>query len=83
MFVPPVYPSSHMLRGKEGYQICVSSLGFGSGLYVEAGFLRGKTFGGMRVGILPLYPVGGAYICVWEFFCGAGAVYLLLLLGVG
>ena len=37
MFVPPVYPSSHLLRGKEGCQICVSSLRFGSGLYVEAG----------------------------------------------
>ena len=45
MFVPPVYPSSHLLRGKEGCQICVSSLRFGSGLYVEAGFLGGKHLG--------------------------------------
>ena len=26
---------------------------------------------------------GGPYICVWVFFCGGGAVYPLLLLGVG
>ena len=82
MFVPPVYPSSPLLCSKEGCQICVSSLRFGSGLYVEAGFLGGKHLGGMRVGILPLYPVGGPYICVWVFFCGGGAVYPLLLLGV-
>ena len=81
--MPPVYPSSHLLRGKEGCQICVSSIRFGSGLYVKAGFLGGKTFGGLRVEILPLYPVGGPYICVWGFFCGGGAVYPLLLLGVG
>ena len=72
-----------MLRGKEGCQICVSSLGFGSGLYVEAGFFGGKHFGGMRVGTLPLYPVAGPYICVWDFFCVGGAVFPLLLLGVG
>ena len=26
---------------------------------------------------------GSPYICVWFFFCGGGAVYPLLLLGVG
>ena len=38
---------------------------------------------GVRVGVLTLYPAGGPYICVWGFFCGSGAVYPLLLLGVG
>ena len=82
MFEPHVSPSSHMLRSKEGYQFCVSSLRFGSGLYDEAGFLGGFTCGGVWVGILTLYLAGGPYICVWGFFCGGGAVYLLLLLGV-
>ena len=41
------------------------------------------TCGGVWVGILTLYPAGGPYICVWGFFCGGGAVYPLLLLGVG
>ena len=49
----------------------------------KLGSWGGKTFGGMRVGLLPLYPVGGPYICVWVFFWGGGAVYPLLLLGVG
>ena len=29
---------------------------------------------GVRVGALTLYLAGGPYICVWVFFCGAGAV---------
>ena len=32
---------------------------------------------------LDVVPSGGPYICVWVFFCGGGAVYPLLLLGVG
>ena len=83
MFAPHVSPSSHMLRSKEGYQICVSSLRFGSGLYDEAGGLGGFSCGGVWVRILTLYPAGGPYICVCVFFCGGGAVYPLLLLGVG
>ena len=67
-----------MLRSKDGYQICASSLRFGSGLYDEAGFLGGFTYVGVRVGVLTLYPAGGPYICVWGFFCGSGAVYPLL-----
>ena len=38
---------------------------------------------GVRVGVLTLYLAGGPYICAWVFFCGSGAVYPLLLLGVG
>ena len=38
---------------------------------------------GVRVGVLTLYPADGPYICVWVFFCGSGAVYPLLRLGVG
>ena len=45
MFEPPVSPSSHLLPSKEGYQICVSSLRFGSGLYDEAGLLGGSHMG--------------------------------------
>ena len=83
MFAPHVSPSSHMLRSKEGYQICISSLRFGSGLYDGSWVLGGFTCGGVWVGILTLYPAGGPYICVWDFFCGGGAVSPLLLLGVG
>ena len=67
MVVPPVYPSSHLLRGKEGCQICVSSLRFGSGLYVEAGFLGGKHLGVCGSGscrcTLLVVPIS-----VWVFF---------------
>ena len=68
MFVPPVYPSSHMLRGKEGCQICVSSLGFGSGLYVEAGFLGGGNiwgYAGRDLAVVPCWR--SLYLCMGFF----------------
>ena len=67
LFVPPVYPSSHLLRGKEGCQICVSSLRFGSGLYVEAEFLGGKHLGyaGRDLAVVPCW--WSLYLCVGFF----------------
>ena len=67
MFVPSVYPSSHLLHGKEGCQICVSSLRFGSGLYVEAGFLGGKHRGyaGRDLAVVPCW--WSLYLCVGFF----------------
>ena len=83
IFVPHVSPSSHMLRSKEGYQICVSSLRFGSGLYDGAGFLGGSHMGcvGRDLAVVPCW--WSLYMCVGFFFCGGRAVYPLLLLGVG
>ena len=51
MFEPHVSPSSHVLISKDGYQICVSSIRGGSGLYEEAGIL-----GGSRMWVCVLGP---------------------------
>ena len=83
MFEPHLSPSSHMLHGMDGYQICISSLRFDSGLYEEAGLWGGFTYVGVRVEVLTLYPADRPYIWVWGFFCGGGAVSPLFLLGVG
>ena len=50
MFEPHVSPSSHVLISKDGYQICVSSLRFGSGLYEEAEILGGSRMWVCRSG---------------------------------
>ena len=89
MFVPPVYPSSHLLRGKEGCQICVSSLRFGSGLYVEAGFLGGKHLGVCGSGscrctllVVPISVCGvfsvAAELCILSSCWGWGRLLLCL-----
>ena len=39
----------------------------------------GFTCGGVWVGILTLYPVGGPYICVWDFFFFSLAAELCIL----
>ena len=72
-----------MLRSKEGYQFCVSSLRFGSGLYDEAGFLGVHMWVcvGWDLDVVPCW--WSLYMCVVFFFCGGRAVYPLLLLGVG
>ena len=89
MFVPPVYPSSHLLRGKEGCQICVSSLRFGSGLYVEAGFFGGKHLGVCGLGycrctllMVPISVCGFfsvvAELCILSSCWGWGRLLLCL-----
>ena len=74
MFVPHGSPSSHMLRSKEGYQICVSSLRFGSGLYDEAGFLGGSHMWvcGLESCRCPLLVVS-IYVC-GVFLCRRSCV---------
>ena len=69
IFEPHVSPSSHMLRSKEGYQICVSSLRFGSGLYDEAGFL-----GGSHMGVCGSVSCRGTLLVVPIYVCGVFSV---------
>ena len=89
MFVPLIYPSSHLLRGKEGCQICLSSLRFGSGLYVEAGFLGGKHLGVcgsgscsctllvVSISVCGVFSVA-AELCILSFCWGWGRLLLCL-----
>ena len=78
-----------MLRSKEGYRICVSSLRFGSGLYDEAGFLGGSHVGVCGSGsccctllVVPLYVCGvfsvAAELCILSSCCGWGRLLLSL-----
>ena len=72
MFEPHVSPSSHMLRSKEGYQFCVSSLRFGSGLYDDAGFFGGVHMWGCVGRDLDVVPCWWSlYLCVGFFSVAA------------
>ena len=66
MFEPHVSPSSHMLRSKDGSQICVSSLRFGSGLYDEAGILGEVHICGCAGRVLDVVP------CWWSLYMCLG-----------
>ena len=72
-----------------GYQICVSSLRFGSGLYVEAGFLGGKHLGVCGSGsccctllVVPISVCGvfsvAAELCILSSCWGWGRLLLCL-----
>ena len=78
MFEPHVSPSSHVLSSKGGYQVCVSSLRFGSGLYEEAGILGGSRMwvcgsGPWRCTLLvvPIYVCG---VFLWRRSCVSSPV---------